>query len=175
MSNSAPDLPLRLDASRDKPDKGLHKARNEPVLCTVYSIKPPSFSTIRYSTKGRNKIMSRSNQVRYWDIPVHMKRRNPVRARQSAQDPAGTWTKGICFSSPPLSCNRDASWTGLRRYQCSRYCLSRSAGLALRREANLVNHDIYSRKSNYQYEYLDGQPHAERYVLVLYGDPMYSV
>lgn len=78
MSNSAPDLPPWLDASRDKPDKGLHKARNEPVLCTVYSIKPPSFSTIRYSTRGRNKIMSRSNQVRHWDIPVHMKRRNPV-------------------------------------------------------------------------------------------------
>lgn len=95
--------------------------------------------------------------------------------RQSAQDPAGTWAKGILFLISPLGCNRDASWTGVWRYQCLRYCLSRSAGLALLREANLVNHDIYSRKSNYLYEHLDGQPHAERYVLVLYGDPMYSV
>ncbi|KAL7959120.1 hypothetical protein V8C34DRAFT_280973 [Trichoderma compactum] len=129
------------------------RGTNEPVLCTVYSTTPQFlYDTIQYEKETQS--LSRSNQVRHWDIPEHMKRRNPV-ARQSAQDPAGTWAKGICFSSPLLGCNRDASRTGVRRYQCSRYCLSKSAALALlEREREANNRSITGPPGTYMAESL---------------------
>lgn len=77
------------------------------LYCVQYTVSNPRVS-LRYDTVWEgNKIMSRSNQVQHWDIPVHMKRRNPVRLQCCFDNLRRTrqvlGPRVFCFSSPLLA------------------------------------------------------------------------